>query len=357
MITQSLTDEQREIIGKVEKLFRLAGGTTSEAEAASAASKAQELLTAYNLTAASLGAGESDGRRAEELLRGGFYAYERELWRHVAELNFCLYWTQQTWRPRSESELRHAKVLAMADPWRRRNVRVTQHRLVGRAVCVAAATATATYVLQSAERLVREYVARDLPPSRDGEVVGLAQALRSRRAVSFREGVVSSVSEKLIRQRRAAVAAEEAAQEEARRAADAAAAAGASTSAALTISSLRQSEMDANVDYLNGAGWSAEQRRLRAERARLAREADEAAAAWALANPEEAARQEAERKKEARRRGSGRGGSRWRGGRAEREPDWGAWSAGREAGVSVGVDPQAGRAGRGRGVSETRRLG
>jgi hypothetical protein len=43
-VNDNLTDEQRNIISKVEKLMRLAGRNPNEAEAAAASAKAMELL-------------------------------------------------------------------------------------------------------------------------------------------------------------------------------------------------------------------------------------------------------------------------------------------------------------------------
>lgn len=340
-VRQELSDEQRSVLSKVEKLLRLSGKTTSPDEAASAARKAQDLLLAYNLSAAALGAGD-EGRRGQEKLAGGFYEYERSLMYWVAEINFCLHWVSRDWVRRPENEQRHARVLAYRDRWTRENVQRHQHHLVGRLVNVEATQRTYRYLTSAIERLTREFIAQGLPTAADDKVVGLAQAMRSRRAVSFREGAAEAITDRLW-QRRSDQLAEERRREraEAARAAEAAAS-GLSVSTALTISSLRQSEEDANHDLLYGEGWSARQRAEAAARAEAARIAEEEWTRWAAEHPEEAARQEAERLAEARKRDRRRGGGPGSRGGMGKEVDWAAQQAGRAAGETVGLDEQVG---------------
>lgn len=335
-----MSEEQRSVLSKIEKLLRLAGSTTSPDEKASAEAKAQDLLLAYNLDASAIG-GADEGRRAEEKLRGGFYEYERDLWHRVADVNFCLYWTSRDWIDRPENEQLHAKVLQMRSRWARRHIRIHRHHLVGRRINVEATKFTMSYISDATERLTREYIGAGLPRSAEDRVVGLGAALRSRRAVSFREGVAADIATRLWDRRQDQLAAErkKAAEEAAR--ASAAAAAGTSSATALTISGLRQSEEDANWDAIHGEGWSAKRRAAQAERARAARAAEEAYTQWAAAHPEEAAAEEKKRREEekkASRRRSGGPGSRGGGGK---EVDWSAYEAGRKLGARIGLDPQA----------------
>lgn len=110
----------------------------------------------------------------------------------------------------------------------------------------------------------------------------------------------------------------------------------ASSSTALTISSVRKSEEDANYDVIYGEGWSARRAARIAAQAAADRAEREAYTKWAAENPEEAAKKEAEaRKKERRRRPSY--------GRQEKERDWGAFSAGSEAGAQISLDQQVSR--------------
>ena len=340
----ALTDEQRDVVGKIEKLMRLAGRSQSEHEAASATAKAQELLAAYNLDMSAIGGEEADGARAEQNHKGGFYKFEQDVWRAVAELNFCMYWSQQQWEPRPP-EQRSARVAGYVDAWRRTHKLTSSHRVLGRRVNVVATISMADYLLGAIERATRDFIARDLPPSKDDIVVGLNAALRSRRAVSFREGAAEVVTDALWSRRRDALADEHRVQREAEVRAREAGAAGASSSTALTLSSLRQSEHDANVDHLmNEPGYSARVRAERAAQAEARRRADDEAARWALAHPEEAAAAEVARREEARksdtsRRGGGLGS---RGGMGrEKERDYGAYRAGERAGRDIGLDQQA----------------
>lgn len=331
-----MTEEQRSVLSKIEKLLRLAGGTTNPEEKASAEAKAQDLLLAYNLDASAIG-GAEDGRRAEERLRGGFYEYERDLWARVADVNFCLYWTSRDWIERPESDKQHDKVLRMRGKYRT-HTRAFRHHLVGRRINVEATKFTMSYIADATERLTREYIAAGLPRSAEDRVVGLGAALRSRRAVSFREGVAADIALRLWDRRQDQIAQEQkrAAEEAAR--ASAAAAAGASSSTAMTISSLRQSEQDANWDALYGEGWSARRRAEQAERARARRAAEEEYTRWAAAHPEEAAAEEKKRRAEEKKRS--RRGSGSRGGSTGRDTDWAAYEAGRRLGRSIGLDPQ-----------------
>ncbi len=307
------------ILERIEKLLRLAGGTSSPEEAASAAAKAQELLTLYNLDASALG--QSEHQREQEKFLGGFYEYQRDIWSWVAELNFCLYWTQRTRMYRRG-----------ANRW------VTQQKIVGKKVNIEATKAMAGYLLQAIDRQTRIFLADGM---NEKDIPDFGKLVSSRRAMSFREGCAQSIVWKLYQRREEALEKEQAEELKAAQAAAEAATKGVSSSTALTLASLVQTERDANMDFLYGEGWSAQQRAKRAEAARKAREEEEAYTAWALAHPEEAARKEAERLKEAK-SSKGRGSS---GPRKER--DWGAFSVGQKVGKTIGIDPQADQAKRG----------
>lgn len=315
----------------------MANSTTHPAERDTALKLVQDLMLAYNLDEAAIGASD-DGKRGQEKLTGGFYEYERDLMARIADVHFCLYWTSRDWIKRSEASMRSARVQAYRDPWVRTHQQTFQHHLVGRRINVEACIRMYRYIGQTTERLCREFIAPGSTSGAEVAVVGLAGLLRSRRAVSFREGVAEEVSSKLWERRQGQLAEERQKAAEEKKRADEAAAAGVSSSTAMTISALRQSERDENMDHLYGEGWSAKQRAEAAAEAQRVKEAEEAYTKWAAANPEAAAAEEAERRKaEKKRANRSRGG--W--GRAERERDYGALAAGREAGRSVGVDPQA----------------
>lgn len=324
-----LDDGQRKVLPKIEALLRLAdkAKNSSPAEAASAAAKAQELLIAYNLDAGMVDANGSDGRREEQKFDGGFYRYARDLWQGVADLNFCLHFV-------SGEYVTKRTIVREFDGTRRSVTKPTwtkRHRLIGKHVNVLATQQMALYLIQTIERLAMNFVHND-PKMRV-----------SKRAMSFREGAASTVVNALYDRRRHLMREEQRVAREAAEAAERAGRAGVSTSTALTISSVRQTEADANADFINGEGWSARRRAQRAAEAQARQEAEAAYTQWAEANPEEArAAAEKERKEEEARerrrdRYVPRGGYR---GNIRNERDDGAYYAGRAAAKAISLDQQ-----------------
>lgn len=317
-----MTDAQRAAAVKIEKLLRL-GKSPNPAEAALAMEKAQQIALLNNLSMAQVqAAGGEDGRRQDAKQRGGHYRYQQDLWRAVAELNFCLCMVTAVWvqwpKPRGRG-------VAVAD--KRTHGWQKQLRLVGKQVNVAATKVMCEYLLQAVDRMCTEQL--------HGRGEGWAQ-FYSRWAVSFREGVVGRIVERLEAQREAAVLSEERKQE---RAAAAAAMAGVSTATALTITDVKQQEADLNKDFMRGLQPGTTARRRADDAAREAKREAEYTA-WAAANPEEARRKEAEaaeetRKYWARYRGGG-------GGERERGKDWSAYKAGYGAGDKLSLHRQAG---------------
>jgi hypothetical protein len=326
-----LSEEQRNVLPRIQKLLSLAANNSSPEEAASAAARAQELLLAYNLSSDLLDQDLEGGTRGQEQLRGGSREYERDLWGWVAELNFCLHWVGQ----RRQKMPRRFKP---GDYWygredvpdyaKFRTQHSWHHFLIGRKANVAATIAMAGYLQKRVDDLAMEFVYGD-------------EKMRySQRAMSFREGAVAVIVNKLIDRRRDQLLEERKAQADAQRRADEAAAKGISTATALTIAGVRQSEDDLNRDLMFGQepGTTARQR---AERAARQAAAEAEYTRWAAEHPEEAAAQERERLAQAEkdaarraRRGAPRG----------KDVDGQAWLAGRKAGDAIGLDPQAGQA-------------
>ena len=335
--------EVQGILEKVQKLLNLAAKAGSEAEAASATSKAQELLTTYNLDMASVeeASGVKSGKREQEKLAGGVYEYQRTLWGYVAELNFCLYWTSKSvkW---TEKRVRDSWTGEMVTKEVR--TRTWKHALVGRTVNVAATKAMATYLEQAIERLLRERLG-ERPGANKSYVTKM---LFSRWAVSFREGAAANIQERIWKRRADVIAEDLRKKLEAEERARAAGRDGVSTATALTISTYIDQETDANMDFLYGEGWSAKQALERAERARKAKEADDTYTAWAKANPEEAAKEEAKRQKESRARSTRRSSF-----SSGKQIDSSAYYSGYDAGKQISLDQQvndpkpAGRIGHG----------
>lgn len=321
MSQQDLSEEQIKIIQKVEKLLALANRQKgNEAEAAAAAAKAQEMLAAYNIDMAMVEQGSgTSGRREDAKHKGGVYLYQRDLWRAVSELNFCVYWTSRKWHRREVNRKHWDGSTYKDDVW---SIQY-QHRVVGRIVNVKLTQSMASYLEQTIERLVMERLDNDNTQR------------FSRWAVSYRKGAAARIIEK-VQDRRDQLEEEEA--ERKRKAEHAAARAGVSTATTLTIADVRKSEREANMDFIYGEGWSAKQAEARRKAAEEAAAAEKAYAEWAAANPEEARKEEEKQRKAdeaywARRRGGRRASP-------KSDIDSSAYWAGYDAAEKVGIDPQ-----------------
>lgn len=322
MSSDKFSQEQIDVLGKVEKLLRLAARNPNENEATAASAKAQELIEAYNLGSAAIDIdGETTGKRAEEKLTGGFYVFERDLWRAVAELNFVWYFSviglsERRWSLETRDGQTKPK-------------RISQHRLIGKVVNIAATKAMAEYLAETIERLTKE------------RTDGLGVALNSSWAVSFRRGMAERIVEKLEERRQDILNAEE---REARSAAKRAREAGiASVETALTLAGVKEKEDEGNYDFLHGKGaWAkkrADEVEWRKRRAEARAETEAQYTAWAAAHPKEAAREEARQLRNQRRRMNyiPRGyasGPAFKG-------DWAAYRMGRDTGENVSLHRQA----------------
>lgn len=299
-----MTAEQLKAVEKIEKLLNLAAKAGTSEEAASATAKAQELLAQYNLDSAVLEDTDAkrSAKREEAKIEGGLYAFQRELWRAVARLNFCHYWSQ------SYIELGKKR---------------RRHALVGRVVNTRATMAMASYLQDAIERLSKERVSEE----------GWLQS--SNWAWSYRKGMAQEVIDRL-RDRREEILHEE---EIARRKA-AKAAADAAPGTALTVASFAASEDEANDDFRFGEGFSAEKRaRLAADAAKWAR-MEAAYTVWAQENPGKAYTKFRyhEDGREYKYTGSGRDKK----DTSLDNVDMTAYRLGRTAGEQIGLDPQAG---------------
>lgn len=335
-----MDDATRKVVDRIAKLMQLAGKNTNEAEAASAVAKAQELLSAYNLTmeVVNSASGES-GKRLDEQISGGAYKYQRRLWKALAELNFCMYLTMRT---RVREGTRQAK---------RKREWTHEHRLIGRRVNVIATKNMASYLNGTIERLCRERLG--------AQEQGHSQFYSSW-AVAFREGVADRVIDKIQDRRAALLKKEERAARAAAKKAREQAREGVSVSTALTLASLHEREEQANYDFLHGEGawvrkkeWEAEDKKYWAEERRRKAEALAAAereyAQWAAAHPEEAAaeakkerqRERAKARRRERRYDRGLGYGRYYSeSKEDRRRNSGGYYAGWDVGAGVSIDPQ-----------------
>lgn len=245
------------IEAKIEKLLRVADGTANENESAVALQMAQKLADLHNLDIGTIG---KTGARKDETISKGLYQYQRTLYAAMADLNHCKAWITKGLTKGSKYSV----------------------RLLGSKVNVTTTRVFCDYVEEVANRLVRD---RFEP-----------RAYFSKDAHYFREGVIDRMVLRIRERRRE----EEAERERAKREQEARNRhPGAATENAIVlISDVAREEERANYDYLHGEGaWDAREARIAARRREI-EEANERYEKWALANPEEVARREAERQKE-----------------------------------------------------------
>lgn len=330
----NLSEGDKKLYDKIAKLLNLANKNPNSEEATSAAAMAQKLIVQYNLDVAMVGqAGDRiDGRREEMKVEGGFYQYQRDLYKAVAELNFCfhfveIYYVKRTAdRTRTRTNAWGDKVTSTRYAGSSRAKR--RHRLIGKAINTAGTRVMCEYLLQAVERLTQDRLRKS-----DGTVD--QTQLLSRSANSFREGAVANVVERISQQQEQDERARKAKAAKAQREAQARAGQG-STATSLTLADVRKSEHEANYDFMYGDGAWAKSEAEAKDRAAQRRRDREEYAAWAKANPEEAAKREKEANK----------GRRQSWGRAERErpKDYGAFNAGYEVGSKISLHRQADQA-------------
>lgn len=315
-----------DVLKRIQGLLNLAAKNSQPEEAASAAAKAQELLARHNLDAATVEnhAAIKDGKREQAAVDGGAYAWQRELWRAVAELNFCLYWTQteEVFDKRRIMRNPHTGIRQLRPGYVDRR----RHALVGRIVNTRATVALAGYLQQAVERCLLKRL--------HGDANEKNLQRFSSWAADYRNGATRRIVEKVRERRSELVAAQRAAAEARARAGAERAASDASSGTALTISNVVESEHDENVDFMYGEGTSARWAAERAENARLRRLEHEAAVRWARENPVEAAARAA-KDRETLRRQRVSSGPRDRG---VKNP--GAYWDGYDAADAIGLDGQ-----------------
>lgn len=261
-----LSIEALAVIEKVKKLLALANGNANEHEAEAASTKAMDLLAAYNLSMAVIDRPSSD--RKDQKRKGGLYSWQRDLWKAVCELNFCMYWADRGLVKGSSYE----------------------HRILGRQENVISAEVLADYLQHTIERLAQAWAKQNGYNS-----------VFVREAIAYREGMADRLCSRLQRLRLDRLAEDERKQREANSRPSA------PGLNALVLASVINSEQDLNTDYLNGwepgtaaakrarsEAWYAEIR-AKNEAERQARDAAE------LANPElKAARLAEEAREQAR---------------------------------------------------------
>ena len=260
------------VIAKVRKLLAMAEGNANEHEAAVAAQKAQDLLSAYNLDMAIVNRQTNEHQPRDDKKRnGGLYKWQRDLWYATATLNFCRYYYHRGLSAGSSYE----------------------HQVIGSKANVIGTEIMAGYLEAAIERLARAWVAENRP----------GRSIFIKEAIAYREGLAARISERLWRKRYDQQEADRKAREEERARNKAH---GLDTENALVLQDVINTEEDLNNDHIYGwpAGTSAKNRAIRekereaAEREaeRLLKEQDE----WDKAHPVEAAARKAKEEAEAK---------------------------------------------------------
>ena len=308
--------EQEKVMRQVQAMLNKAASSQFSAERDAFMAKAQELMTKHSLTTAAIerNTGKTTGKREEQKVKGGFYLWQRRLWRNVAELNFCMHWFQDSWVPNEKGRVLNWDY---KDPHRvERGYWQKIHRLVGRQVNVAATIALCSHLQDSIERAVMEYVHHDK-----------TQHLSSN-ANAFREGMTDVLVEKISKKFKRRLKEERERQNDPERPDS-----GFGTAVAL-LDTIEQ-EKAGNYDFLHGEGEYARKLAQEAEWAREDAKAEAAYTAWAAEHPEEAKKKEEERQAAAR-RFRGRSG----GGTSVKYVDAHSYHKGRDAAAKVGLDQQ-----------------
>lgn len=211
-----LDAEALAVIEKVRKLLALANNNDNEHQAAAAANKAMELLEAYNLQMSDVERTKTGAKRTDNKRGGGLYKWQREVWKQVAALHFCLYEEIKGLRAGSKYE----------------------HRLVGSQANVTGAELMADYLVRTVERLAQAKAKED------------GYNVFCREMIAYREGMADRLVERLRTMRRDRERAEEQAKRE--RAATARHPGAAPTGNALVLADVANTEYDLNMDHFYG---------------------------------------------------------------------------------------------------------
>lgn len=340
------------VIDRIDKLFRLANNNPNQAESTAALEKAHKLMEDYNLSEMAISEGASSAKaakRSDIQFKGGLYQFQRDLWKAIAELNFCFYWNLRVYDADKPVSAYWKRKWGAEDAkkYGRKGGFTFQHRIVGRAVNVNATMHMAQYIEQAIERLVKERIGervtervkvRDERRASSNGFYGnfdvKPDTLWGAWAVKYREGISDTVISKIRERRRERLAEERG---RSKHNIPDAPAPGAQTGTGLSLMDAVEQEHAANYDFLHGEGayakvlerrakWAAEHA---AEQARYTQ--------WCKDNPELAKAEEEKRRKEERR-------TPWNYGMSSKadKTDSGAYWDGRDAGKKVSIDPQAG---------------
>lgn len=133
------------VVARVRKLLSLAGNNSNENEASSAASKAQEIMTEFNISLSEIGqdpSASTTGDTAREKQGTGLAAakkWQTDIMATLAANNFCAHWTEA-----------HLSRRSNGTGWLRMRSR---HFLIGRQANIVVTVETYKYLCETMERL------------------------------------------------------------------------------------------------------------------------------------------------------------------------------------------------------------
>lgn len=172
-----VTQPDESVIRKIQKLLSLAtGGNNSEEESTTAMAMAQKMLARYNLDYHTVQAAQVAGGtnapeepRAKTLVekRSAQYKWQRELWKSIAEANFCWHWVAN--KQVTSNFNKNLQIIGK------------RHMLLGRESNLIAVRMMGDYLCDTIERLV--------PYPRNERL--------SRSAISWRSGCADRIIERI----------------------------------------------------------------------------------------------------------------------------------------------------------------
>lgn len=157
MNTPNFTPETEKVMRRIQRLLQIANrstgndGASNEAEATQAMAMAQKLLAAHNLeyalvNEANLGTGTSvakeEKREKVRISRSAQYRWQRELWKALAEANFCWHSVVEVYEGKRGTKSTTSKIP------------VKRHMIIGRESNVMVVRMMGEYLEDTMERLI-----------------------------------------------------------------------------------------------------------------------------------------------------------------------------------------------------------
>jgi hypothetical protein len=159
--------EQNKLIERIKKLMALAadGSGASEAEAASASAKVQELLAEHNLEMSTFGGtGEGAQRGKGRRVGNAAYKHQRDLMAAIAEVNFCDQWVVDDFKTVAHGRQQKTK----------------SYVIIGRQINIDATVRMFDYLMETIERIAPYTNAERMSKSALSWKLGCSERLQAR---------------------------------------------------------------------------------------------------------------------------------------------------------------------------------